>query len=471
MDEKAKSSSPHSPSDEETIKDGAHYDEEQPSRRQSMFARGSISRRKGYEADDPFAGEEEGEVQYRTLRWWQAAMIMIAETISLGILSLPSVLARVGFVPGIILLLGLSAFATYSGYVLGQFKQRYPQVHTMADAGAILFAPLGMEAIGREFFGAAQVIFLIFTMGSHILTWTIMIWTMTDGNTAHCAIGYSVAGMILLWLFDLPRTMKNLSWFSIASFASIIGAVFILMIDVGVIKPDAGDITATKPAKFTTAFNSVSNIVFAYAGHVSFFSFISEFRDPSEFPKALFLLQGADTCMYLVVAVVVAYYTGPDVDSPALGAAKGAVKKVAWGIAIPTIVIAGVIYGHVASKYIYVRLFRGTRHLSSNSFFSRAVWAGIALVLWLIAWILAESIPVFNDLLSLTSALFASWFTYGLSGIFWLFMNWGQWFAGPRKIFLTCVNFALFGIGLAICGIGLYTSGYAINEDSKTTHE
>ncbi|KAL9054448.1 MAG: hypothetical protein Q9162_004170 [Coniocarpon cinnabarinum] len=411
MDEKAKSSSPHSPSDEETIKDGAHYDEEQPPRRQSVFARGSISRRKGYEADDPFAGEEEGEVQYRTMRWWQAAMIMIAETISLGILSLPSVLARVGFVPGIILLLGLSAFATYSGYVLGQFKQRYPQVHTMADAGAILFAPLGMEAIGREFFGAAQVIFLIFTMGSHILTWTIMIWTMTDGNTAHCAIGYSVAGMILLWLFDLPRTMKNLSWFSIAylsglpgpytnprvadeilfiAFASIIGAVFILMIDVGVVKPDAGDIAAIKPAKFTTAFNSVSNIVFAYAGHVSFFSFISEFRDPSEFPKALFLLQGADTCMYLVVAVVVAYYTGPDVDSPALGAAKGAVKKVAWGIAIPTIVIAGVIYGHVASKYIYVRLFRGTRHLSSNSFFSRAVWAGIALVLWLIAWILAE---------------------------------------------------------------------------------
>jgi amino acid permease len=53
---------------------------------------------------------------------------MIAETISLGILSLPSVLAAIGLVPGIILLIGLGALATYTGYVLGQFKLAYPHV-------------------------------------------------------------------------------------------------------------------------------------------------------------------------------------------------------------------------------------------------------------------------------------------------------------------------------------------------------
>jgi amino acid permease len=53
---------------------------------------------------------------------------MIAETISLGILSLPSVLATVGLVPGFLLILGLGVIATYSGYVIGQFKERYPWV-------------------------------------------------------------------------------------------------------------------------------------------------------------------------------------------------------------------------------------------------------------------------------------------------------------------------------------------------------
>lgn len=162
------------------------------------------------------------------------------------------------------------------------------------------------------------------------------------------------------------------------------------MIDVAVAKPDARQTSATMSASFPKAFNSVSNIVFAYAGHVSFFSFISEFRNPREFPKALYLLQASDTAMYLVVALVVYWYTGPNVESPALGSATGVVKKVAWGIAIPTILISGVIYGHVATKYIFVRLFRGTPHLSSGSWFSWSVWAGIALVLWIIAWILAE---------------------------------------------------------------------------------
>ena len=50
-------------------------------------------------SQDPFGDETRSEVKYRTMHWWQAGMIMIAETISLGILSLPSVLAATGFVP------------------------------------------------------------------------------------------------------------------------------------------------------------------------------------------------------------------------------------------------------------------------------------------------------------------------------------------------------------------------------------
>ena len=49
---------------------------------------------------DPFGSEsDDASVKYRTMSWFQCGMIMIAETISLGILSLPSVLAAVGMVP------------------------------------------------------------------------------------------------------------------------------------------------------------------------------------------------------------------------------------------------------------------------------------------------------------------------------------------------------------------------------------
>lgn len=227
---------------------------------------------------------------------------------------------------------------------------------------------------------------------------------------------------------------------------------------------------ATKPVAFADAFLSVTNIIFAYAGHVAFFSFISEFKNPRDFPKALAVLQISDTTMYIVVAIVVYRYAGDSVDSPALGSTSDTVARIAYGIAIPTIIVAGVIYGHVAAKYVFVRMFRGTEHLHAKTWYSYGVWFALTGTAWFLAWIIAESIPVFNDLLALISALFASWFTYGLSGIFWLFLNHGKYTRNWKKILLTILNIGTFLIGATICGVGLYASGKAIHADSKTGH-
>jgi hypothetical protein len=286
----------------------------------------------------------------------------------------------------------------------------------MADAGMVLCGP-----IGREIFGAAQIIFLLFVMGSHILTFTIMLNTITSHGT--CTIVFGIVGLIICFIFTLPRELGDVSYMSIASFISIIAAVLTTMIAVGVEHPGPSQVQVTTQTSLYQGFLSVTNIIFAYAGHVAFFSFISEFKNPEEYPKALFLLQGVDTTMYLIVAAVIYRYSGPDVASPALGSASPLIQKISYGLAIPTIVIAGVINGHVAAKYVYVRLYRGTGIMNQKTFKAIGSWALIALVFWTIAWIIAEAIPVFNDLLGLISALFASWFTYGLSGVFWLHMN------------------------------------------------
>lgn len=236
----------------------------------------------------------------------------------------------------------------------------------------------------------------------------------------------------------------------------------ITMIGLGV-SPKSLHVDATVVTPFASAFLSVTNIVFAYAGHVAFFSFISELKNPKDFPKALYLLQITDTSLYLIVAIVVYRYAGSDVASPALGSAGTIVKKVAFGIALPTILIAGVIYGHVASKYIYVRLFRGTKHMSQRTWLAVGSWMAITGVFWFIAFVIAESIPNFNDLLSLISSLFASWFTYGLSGVFWLFLNKGKWGASKKNMALTAVNWGLVLLGLAIMVMGLYASGKAVS--------
>lgn len=66
-------------------------------------------------------------------------------------------------------------------------------------------------------------------------------------------------------------------------------------------------------------------------------------------------------------------------------------------------IVAGVVFGHVACKYIYVRIFRGERahHMHERSLLATGTWVAIGLTTWTVAWVIAESIPVFNDLLSL----------------------------------------------------------------------
>ncbi|XTI90935.1 hypothetical protein V2W45_690525 [Cenococcum geophilum] len=103
----------------------------------------------------------------------------------------------------------------------------YLHIHNMADAGEIL---LGVW--GREVFRAAQTIFFIFSVGSHILTFTIAFNVMTGHATCTIAWGGGVIGMIVLWIFTLPRTLKKVSYLSVASFISIGAAV--LMTGVGV---------------------------------------------------------------------------------------------------------------------------------------------------------------------------------------------------------------------------------------------
>ncbi|KAA8652838.1 putative amino acid transporter [Aspergillus tanneri] len=386
--------------------------------------------------------------------------VMIAENISLGILSLPSAVATLGIVPALLIILGMSGISWYTGYVIGQFKLRYPQVHSMGDAGELL-----LGRIGREIFGIGQLLFLIFLMASHILTFTVLFNTITNHGT--CTIVFGVIGLIVSFIGALPRTVGKVYIMSIVSCTSILVATVTTMIAIGVQAPDnvRNDITTHVP--FNEAFLAVTNIIFAFIAHVAFFGFISEMSDPRDFPKSLAMLQVLDTCMYIVTAMVIYCYAGPDVASPALSSAGPVMKKVAYGLAIPTVVIAGVVFGHVACKYIYVRIFRGSAHLHQNSFLAIGSWVAIALAVWVVAWVIAESIPVFNQLLSLISSLFGSWFSYGLPAIFWLVMNKGQWFSSPNKIFLTIVNIFILGIAIAICGLGLYVSGKAIHDSSS----
>lgn len=398
----------------------------------------------------------------------QAGVVMIAETVSLGILSLPAVVANLGLATGIVVMVFMGILATYSGLVMGEFRKKYPWVESFGDAGEVMGRSIGMGKLFQELFGWAQVIFQIFVMGSHLLTWTICLNTLTNSTT--CTIVWGVVGLAVFWVLNTPRTLKAAGYYSFASFASIFTAVMITMIDVGIEKPiGTTSIEVARTLGFSSAFLSVTNIAVAFSGHSCFFSVMSELKQPNDWPKALMLLQVCDTVLYIIVSVVVYVHVGPNVPSPALSAAASpVVRKVIWGIALPTIVLAGVIYAHVAAKYIFVRIFAGTKHIAKHTKLGLLGWLGITASIWIIAWVIAQSIPVFSNLLGLVCALFASWFSYGIPGSLWLWMYYGEWFTTPKRTVQFVLNALLMLVGLLLCALGLWCSGEAIAHDAGT---
>lgn len=75
---------------------------------------------------------------------------MTKASIGLGVLSIPTVFDTLGIIPGVICLVAIGSIITWSGYVVGTFKNRHPEVYGIDDAGFLMFG-----RIGREVFGAA----------------------------------------------------------------------------------------------------------------------------------------------------------------------------------------------------------------------------------------------------------------------------------------------------------------------------
>jgi hypothetical protein len=113
----------------------------------------------------------------------------------------------------------------------------------------------------------------------------------------------------------------------------------------------------------------------------------------------------------MLISVVIYSYAGPLVASPALGSASPQITKVAFGIALLTILVAGVVNGAVACKYIYLRMWKGTNVVHQNTLKSIGSWVAICAAAWIVSWVLAEAIPNFDLFLGLIGALFGSWFS------------------------------------------------------------
>ena len=166
------------------------------------------------------------------------------------------------------------------------------------------------------------------------------------------------------------------------------------MVGAGMYPVEGRNVQATVSVDFYHAFVSITNPVFAYAGHFMFFILISEMRQPQDAMKAAYTLQIFATTFYVVFAVVVYCYIGETVASPAFSSLPPKWAKAAYGVAIPNFLIAGSLYSHTAAKLFFIRIFRKSVHLHEHTVMGWGVWTLLIILCNGAAFILAVGVPV-----------------------------------------------------------------------------
>jgi hypothetical protein len=249
---------------------------------------------------------------------------------------------------------------------------------------------------------------------------------------------------------------------------SVLAAVLIVMIALGVAEPNGAPLGWDKQVdivgnpNFSQGFTAVLNIAFAFAGNQGFITVMAEMRDTSrDFMPSVYMLQVFAIPMYTIVGAVIYALAGQYTTSPALGAAPMLLAKIAYGVLLPTVLGSSLVFGHIAMKYIFVevlRLMHIEHEFDRNTKRTWSIWIGIGTTFWILAFILANAIPVFNSILSISSALFVSWFTFGMSGVMSLYLNWDVQFKGWKKTCVAVINWALIVMTLFFNSVGMWAT-------------
>lgn len=123
---------------------------------------------------------------------------------------------------------------------------------------------------------------------------------------------------------------------------------------------------------------------------------------------------------------------------------------------IAGLVVSACLYLHVAAKYCFVRILRGTRHLQENTAVHWGTWLGLTFGLGSLSFILAEAIPIFNYLLALTGSICFAPLAISLPGWLWIHDH-SSWIRGATfQQVAFWLHALLIPLGLFICVGGTY---------------
>ncbi|KAH7041512.1 LOW QUALITY PROTEIN: transmembrane amino acid transporter [Microdochium trichocladiopsis] len=362
------------------------------------------------EAHEVFKTGVDG-VEFRTVSWQRATIVFCKINFAMSILAIPEAFATLGSVGGSFSLIGFTSLNVYTGLILGDFHNRHPECHMLADMMGLIWGK-----IGRELVGVQIIIAQVLISAGGIVTTAVGLNALS--NHSQCTVVFALLAAILITACSSIRTFSKLGWLTWFGMITFVLGVFVFTIaitqqDRPAAAPPTGDFdlgwTAISYPTFVVGMVSAANLFICTSGSSMFLPVISEMRRPQDYRKACLWAGFIVDTLYLALSLVIYRYCGKWLSVPAFGSAGPLFKKISYGISLPGLI------------YAFVRLLRDSHHLQKHTVVHWGTWLGVNLALGVAAFIVAEAEPILSYLLGLAGAFCFAPFSLIFPCLLWMY--------------------------------------------------
>eukprot|EP00051_Salpingoeca_urceolata_P006025 m.80099 g.80099 ORF g.80099 m.80099 type:complete len:458 (+) comp14651_c0_seq2:303-1676(+) len=432
----------------------------------------------------------------KTTTWVSSASLIVANMLGAGVLGLPFAVKGMGWAGAVVVLVFMTCMSIFGGLQLGSLRGNDSSVTTYAAlarrCASKCWGPRAaktwsyfVSTIGYTYILGTCTIYLI-TMKISVMEVLqkcekphpgLLLVQATNTTNTCSSSGCSSKGVAdlhdLVWLFIVCALVYPLTYLrslADAAWVSYVGVATIVVVNSVILVYCVIDATHHKhhssaPSEhrtFEDFINGLTQLAFAYGGHVLMVEIQSVMRTPTEFSKSVYLSQLVMFANYAIIGLVGYAAYGDDVKSPiTLNLPDNALRAFTNVCLFVHVMMAYAINSQVLTEAIVSYFRPGFRRDRGRAAFVR--WGMGCTGIMIAAIIISIVIPFFSSLMNIYSSIGIFSLSFAVPASLWLLE---RQTTVPRRM----INVGVILFSIAACGLGVWAATKDIIDQWHTCH-
>jgi len=354
----------------------------------------------------------------------QAAFLLVAAVVGLGIMALPSSIAKVGWVPGLVILGTVFSVNLYTG-LLWRLRLVYPH--------GTNYTHIGMEVMGLTGKRLAQVVTLtqLFLLEASYMLVNTQSLAAVFYELDLCKPTWGIFMAFLLLPFVQIRTLNNVSLLSLISGVMVFFVLALCVVEMAIHgrEPHVHTALVESSPPFVW-FRAVSSMVFACGSQFVYLEIMSEMQSVKDFPPALGRAASFIITAYISISAAGYWTYGRHVPSYVVDVIpNGPFRRIANVFMLIHTMVSYILMSQVLCNSLVKLVHPIKRSLSDPGPISdsgreadvvpnREDWLVTSMLVMLCAYLVANVVPFFEELTVLIGALIGGPISLGIPALF-----------------------------------------------------